>query len=436
LNGIEVSYRMSSARKAYYLHQLRKNQWLKPSELQEIQNKKLRAIIKHAYDNTEFYHKKFRNANVYPGDIKCFEDLEKIPITTKAELQENALNSLIPAYVDLSKCRIIPTSGSTGTPLKVVYDEYADDFSKAVNLRSHVENGLKIYHRWVNIGDMRTAQPKKWFQKIGLFSLNQINIFDPLDEQINLLQKYNPHVIDGYPSQLRLLSRKIQMDKIDNINPEVIFSTAELLDDDSRNIIKKGFNCDVIDLFGCIEVNRTAWECKEHQGYHMDIDSVAIELVDSDNYQVSPGEKGEIIYTSLYNYSMPLIRYKVGDIGVSDGGLCSCGRSLPLMKKIEGRSDDYIILPSRKKISPIVLALVMKHTEGVLEYQFIQEKLNKIFLSLVVSNDFDEKCIEILRKNIQNSLYNEVDIVIKIQSTIKKGPTGKIRSVISKIELK
>jgi phenylacetate-CoA ligase len=118
------------------LMQARRNQWLKPGELEELQAKRLRAIVKHAYENTEFYHRKFKDAGIRPEDIRTVEDLKKVPYTTKNELRMNSTGSMIARGVDLKKCLVTETSGSTGIPTKVVYDSPANDFSKAINLRS------------------------------------------------------------------------------------------------------------------------------------------------------------------------------------------------------------------------------------------------------------------------------------------------------------
>jgi phenylacetate-CoA ligase len=423
---------MGVLNKLRLLRQVRKNQWLKTSELEELQAKKLRAIVKHAYNNTEFYHRKFKDAGIRPEDIKRVGDLEKVPFTTKEELREHSTGSILAKGVDLNKCKVTPTSGSTGTPLKVVYDGAADDFSKAVNLRSMMENGLKIRVKWVNIGDSRTASKPSWFQKLGFFNLVTLNLFDSIEDEINTLININPDIIVGYPSQLNLIARYVEQQSIAEIKPRTIFTTAELLDNNTRKLINSVFNLELVDLFGCVEVNRTAWECPEHQGYHLDIDSVVTEFV-KDGENVAAGERGNIVYTCLFNYAMPLIRYEVGDVGVPSGESCTCGRGLPMMKCVEGRADDFISLPSGKIISPIVLALVMKHSEGVVEYQLVQETFDKISAYLVVSEEFDEKHIEKLGEDIRSALNNEVSVKIKIQDALKRGSTGKIRSVISKV---
>lgn len=426
---------MSAINTLRLLQQARKNQWLKNSELKEVQLKKLHAMIKHAYENTEFYRKKFKDAGIRPEDIKTVEDLKRIPLTTKAELREHSLGSILTKGVDLKRCRVIPTSGSSGTPLKVVYDENADDFSKAINLRSMMENGLKIRDKWVNIGDTRTARKPSWFQKIGFFNIVTLSIFDNIESGVKKLIRINPNIIVGYPSQLNLIARYVKKNSIAKIKPRAIFTTSELLDSNTRELINSTFDVDLIDLFGCIEVNRTAWECSEHCGYHLDIDSVVTEFI-HEGENVAAGERGNIVYTSLFNYAMPLIRYEVGDIGVPSDESCTCGRGLPMMKSVEGRSDDFISLPSGKIISPIALALVMKHSYGIIEYQIIQETLENISVNLVVSEESNEKRYEELSKSIEVVLNNEVSVEIKIMDKLKRNSTGKIRSVISKIGLK
>ncbi len=423
---------LGSINKLMLLHQVRKNQWLKPSELEELQNKKLRSMVKHAYENTEFYHNKFKNAGIHPDDIRTLNDLKRIPFTTKEEVREHSLGSILAKGVNLDSCRVIPTSGSTGKPLKAVYDAVADDYSRVVNLRSMMENGLKIRDKWVNIGDTRTATSSKWFQKLGFFNISTLNLFDNVKDQVDFLINVKPDTIIGYPSQLSLIARYIKNNSIEGVNPKNVFTTAELLDPPARKLINSAFDVELVDLFGCIEVNRTAWECSEHCGYHLDVDSVISEFI-QDGENVATGERGEIIYTCLYNYAMPLIRYEVGDIGIPTDELCSCGRGLPLMKSVEGRSDDFIILPSGKMISPIILALVMKHSHGVLEYQIVQEKLDHVTVYAVISESIDEKDLDVVYRSIIEFLNNEVSVNIKIVDKLKKGSTGKIRSVISKV---
>lgn len=418
------------------LQQLRKNQWLKPSELEELQNKKLRAMIKHAYENTEFYHGKLKDAGVRPEDIKNVDDLKKIPFTTKNELRDN-ISTILTKGTNLNKCHIVETSGSSGIQTKVVYDEVADDFSKAVNLRSHIENGLGVRDRWIVLRDEIDGhhEPiKKWFQYLRIFSPMQVSVFNPIDEQVSVLRKFRPKILGGYSSAIELLAKYVEKNNIVDIRPNMIFGTSELLDKKTREYINSIFHVDMIDHFGCIELNRTAWECREHAGYHIDIDSVVMEFI-KNSENVSVGEKGEIVYTGLYNYAMPLIRYKIEDIGIPSDEKCSCGRGLPLMEIIEGRKDSLIQIPDGRIFSPLALTAIMEQTPYIKSFKIIQDKKDLIRILIVKGDAFSQHVVDKVEMKFKKVLGNDINIKIDIVGDIPKDRSGKIRTVASNVKI-
>ena len=350
---------MSNIRKLWYLHKVMKQQWLKTSELEEIQRKMLRGIIKHAYENVPLYHRKFNSVGVKPNDIKTVEDIRKIPITTKQELRDNFPDGVIARGVDVNKCWTSRTSGSTGIPLTVVYGEKDEDYEKAIALRPNLSCGQKIRDKWVVITSPAHATPKKWFQRLGFFGPDGISLLTDIQEQISIIERINPDVIDGYSSAIYLLAKEIKETGNDKIRPRIIYGSAELLTDEMREYINSVFGVEIYDQFGCVELARTAWECPEHFEYHIDIDAVVMEFL-SRGEAVGSGERGEIVYTGLYNYSMPFIRYAVGDIGVPTDEKCPCGRGLPLMKVIEGRTDAFVQVPNGKIFSPIIWTILLR----------------------------------------------------------------------------
>lgn len=424
---------MGSLNRLMLLHQVRKNQWLRPSELEELQNKKLRAIVKHAYDNTEFYHYKFKNAGIYPDDIKTVNDLKKVPFTTKEELRMQPLEARTSKNLDLSKCLVTETSGSTGIPLKIVYDSAADEFSKAVNLRSHIENGLKVRSKWAVFGDPHHYQKPRWFQKLRIYSPVKVSVFEPIDKQIDILTKFKPEVLDGYTSSIRLLAEAIDKNDIKGINPKTVFGTSELLDPETRKYINSVFDVEMVDNFGCVELNRTAWECKEHAGYHIDADSVIMEFIENEE-NISPGERGEIVYTGLYNYAMPLIRYKIEDVGIPSDELCPCGRGLPLMKLIEGRSDSFMQVPDGRVFSPIIWTLIIRKIPGVGQLKAIQEKRDLIRVLLVKSREFSLNTIAQVEHDIKEVMGQEINVKVEIVDEIPKDKSGKVRAAVSNVK--
>jgi phenylacetate-CoA ligase len=425
---------MGSLNKLRLLHQVRKNQWLKPSELEKLQNKKLRAMVKHAYVNTEFYHQKFRDAGIRPEDIKTTEDLNKIPITTKEELRQHSLGSMLSKGVDLNKCHVTETSGSTGIPTKIVYDSYANDFSKAVNLRSHIENGLKLRSKWVVFGDPNHFQKPQWFQKLRIFSPKQVSVFDTVDEQISTLIDFNPDVLDGYTSSIRLLAQAVEENNVEQINPDVIFGTSELLDKETRQYINSVFDVEMVDHFGCVELNRTAWECSEHMGYHMDVDSVITEFI-RDGTNVTSGERGDIVYTGLYNYAMPLIRYNIEDVGIPTDEFCSCGRGLPLMKVLEGRTDSFMQVASGRIFPAMIWEPIMRKILGVGQFKAIQEKKDLIRILLVKDENYTENTIYQIENDIKEVMGQDIEVKVEIVDSIPKDKSGKVRAAESKIKI-
>lgn len=416
-----------------FLMEARRNQWLKPSELEELQAKRLRVMIKHAYDNTEFYHRKFKDAEIRPEDIRTVEDLKKVPFTTKSEVREYSTGSMLAKGVDMNQCMVTETSGSTGIPTKVVYDTYANDFSKAINLRSHFENGLKPWSKWAIFGDPHHFQKQTWFQKCGVLSPNWISVFDPVEKQIEYLKKIKPDVLSGYTSSLYLLSRAIKEKGIEDIAPKVVISTSELLDPGTRDYINSVFNVKMVDHFGCVELNRTAWECGEHAGYHIDSDAVVMEFI-QDEMNVSAGERGEIVYTGLFNFAMPLIRYNIEDVGVPSDEVCPCGRGLPLMKLIEGRSDSFMQTPDGRIFAAMIWEPIMRRIPGIEKFKAIQERRDLIRILVVGNQMFTAATVEQIKHDIMDVMGEGIDVEIEIVEEIPRDKSGKVRCAVSKVE--
>lgn len=423
---------MSHLRKAVYLQKLMKQQWLKPQELEAIQLKMLRALLKHAYSNVPFYHEKLRSVGIFPDDITSIGDLQKIPITTKKEVKENFPHKILSQGTDINNCWISQTSGSTGIPLKMVYGSRDEDYQKAVALRPNLSCGQKIRDKWAVFTSPSHIVNKKWFQKLRVFSPEFISLFHEPDEHIQILKKINPDILDGYASLIYLVAKRIQETDTDGIHPRLIFSTSELLTEDMRNCIESTFSVDVLDQFGCVELGRTAWECLEHTGYHIDSDAVIMEFL-RENMTVAQGERGEIVYTGLYNYTMPLIRYAVGDIGVPSDEQCSCGRGLPIMKLIEGRSDAFMKAPNGQIFSPIIWTVLMRKIPGIGQFKVIQDRIDYIKVLLVKGSDFSDTTIPQIQQDIKTIMGIEMEVDVEIVSKIPREPSGKVKCAVSNV---
>ncbi len=426
---------MSDFRKIYLLAKLRRNAWLTKRELLKIQEKKLRAIVKHAYDNVEFYHRKFDAIGVKPSDIKTVKDLKKLPIITKKEIQYAYPDKVIAKGFDVKNLKKYTTSGSTGIPLTVALDKDAEDYRAVLFGRPFFECGLRIRDKMVTIVDERhVKRDKKWYQKLGLLNRLYVSASQSVDKQFPLIAEYNPGAIFGYSSWLYLMAKIMIKQGSEQLSPRLIFSTAEILTQEYRKCIESVFGVNVFDFYGCAEMERVAWECGEHMGYHLEVDSVVTEFI-KDNEEVSSGERGGIILTCLYNYAMPLIRYNIEDFAVPSDEECICGRGLPLMNKIEGRADDMIITPDGRILVPENFAQLMRTIPGIEQYKVIQEKKEEIIVQLVKMKGFSAKNLEMVVKEIKRILGNTVQVKVSIVPKIDRDASGKLRAVVSKVSI-
>ena len=422
----------SWSRILYNLHKLRRNTWLSPYALEKMQFKKLREILKYAYENVSFYHQRFKSVKVKPDDIKSVEDLYRIPILTKSEVQRS-FSSLISKRIPIDQCERVETSGSTGIPLTVVAEKEASYISKANELRHYIDNGGSLVKdRFVLLALGRRPEKRTPFgvflKYLGIFRSIKMCILDPLEDVFDGLVNFKPDVIKAYPSYLLLLAR--EMGKRGNvIHPRFIWTNGELLDAKSRKLINSAFGTEILDGYGCAEAGYVAWECTEHVGYHINIDTVVTEFV-KDDEQVAHGESGEIILTPLWNYAMPLIRYRIDDIGTASNERCPCGRGLPLMKIIEGRSEDFIVLSDGRVISPLVTLAFFQGTEGIAEYKIIQERKDFFVIEIVPKEEYRSNTFSQLRDRFKEGLGE--DVTLKIEILNARRYSGKVRRVVSK----
>lgn len=416
---------------------LKRNLSLDPSSLREAQLKKLRFMIRYAYENVPFYHRKFGQSNIKPDDIVSMDDVTKIPITTKSQIQSCPLQDLVSRTVDLERCITRSTSGSIGVPLTIAVSGKVVDFEGALWHRALSENGLGLRDRMSVIGDPRSfPRNGRFFESVGILKKQYISIFDHAEAQLTLLERFKPHAIKGYPSSLAILTDFCKQKTI-VFKPRLIFTTSEVLDRQSRELISSVFEADLTDNYASQEFALLAWECHEHMGYHMNIDGVVMEFVE-DGEATAPGERGEILCTSLFNEVMPLIRYEIGDVGISIDEQCSCGRTLPLMKIVEGRTDDFLISMDGRMISPTVFfPYPFKDFKGIKQFKVIQERRDKLTIQMVTEEGFlhADRALEEAKDNVKRLFGEKMQVEFQVLEKINRDQSGKLRKIVTDIPI-
>jgi phenylacetate-CoA ligase len=400
---------------------------MKLEELRRIQNRKLRAVIKYAYENVEFYHRIFDGLRLKPDDIRTVADLLKLPVTTRSDIQKNFPAKIASRGISVNQCRKHVSSGSTGIPVTVLSDARTEAYRAALFARPFFECGLRLRHKMVRI--TATPQPKpKWYEHLGFMSKTVLNPTEPVEVGLTLLERFKPDTIFGQSSYLWQLAKKISETHAQT-NSMLVFTTADFITKKMRDLVRSVLGTKVFDFYGCVEVERVSWECPEHVGYHMDIDSQVIEFVDG-NEHVAPNERGQILLTCLYNYAMPLIRYDVGDIGRPMADECSCGRGLPMMRNIEGRVNDLIKRPDGSIISPMSL-LYIDEIPGIVQFRIIQKRRDQVTVELVLNRDKPQEAILRAKVFVKRIVREGMEVEIIPVSEIPQEKSGKIRVIKS-----
>ncbi len=418
-----VSEKMEYLYVLKYLTELKFHQMRSREELLNIQLRKLQKLVIHAYNNVPFYRELFTNNNIDPESIRKIEDIQKIPIITKKDIIGN-YDKILANGTNVGECVIISTTGSTGIPLKMYYDKKSLYYSTAIVYFAFFESGLRLTDRIVELtgtmGDCRNTMIKK----------NLISVYDPPDKIMKMLREYDPTILYSFPSVFKVLSNSLN-GELSSLNTRIIFTHGETLSESCRNTIGSIFGANVSNTYGSTEFNRLAFECSEHK-LHMITDAAIIETI-KDGKSVGPGEKGEIVVTGLYNYTMPLIRYKLGDVGILDDHKCSCGRGWPLIKSIEGRTDDFLTLPSGAIISPRMINTI-EDIKGVVEYKTIQLDRGTFLVRVVSNKEFSyESKIKIGEMIRLGCLGEDVKVDIELVDKLPRERTGKLRAIISNV---
>ena len=420
---------------------LEKTQWWSPSELEHFQQKRLQTLIKHAYENVPYYHKIFKELDLKPQDIKNSDDLQKLPILTKEHIRNNLDDLTARNY---SKQELIPsaTGGSTGEPMRFFIDTEWGVWNMAAAYRewgwAGYNIGDKIAYLWgapqdlSHQAELKTKISDLMHRRIMLDAFNMTE--KTLDEYVRILRKFKPKVINAYASAIYLMAQYIEKRGIDDMRPNAILTSCEMLFDYQRESIERAFGCEVFDYYSGRDTTLQAGECPEHSGYHLAIETGVVEFVKDDEH-VAPGELGEIVITDLSNYAMPFIRYEIGDLGVPSDETCPCGRRLPLMKSIEGRTTDILRRTDGGYISSPGLTVVIKDFENIRQIQIIQKTKDFVILKVVKGKKYTDEDAELLKAVMKRYLGDGMNIEISFVESIPLTRSGKYRFTISEVEI-
>lgn len=427
-----------------YYNKLKKHQWNTVEENREIQRKKLYKLIKYANQNIPYYKLIIKKYNIQFAEDTIFDDIKRFPILTKDIIRNN--------FDELYKFRdntyyTNSSGGSTGEPVILYQDRNHLEWEIATKILFDEWAGRKIGEPMVKLlgslsDTLRGGQSFKGYLRQKFYRATILNSNRMTDKNMyEFVQKINqikPGLILTYTSSIDTLARFIQKNNLSIHSPHAIMTTAGVLYPEIQKRIEKVFRATIFNRYGSREVGDIACNCEKSSGLHLMPDIHYLEVVDNDGKEVTLGQTGNIIITLLTNYTMPLIRYKIGDRGILSDMNRQCEHGFPLLEKISGRIKSVFINKFGDYIDDDLFFTLFRLKENIKKFQIIQETVEYIIINLVLMDDtklkdVDKEFREISQK-IRKVMGEETKIKYNIVDEIKPSPSGKYMYSFSRVK--
>ena len=417
---------------------LEQSQWWDRDRLEAWQLNRLRALVQHAADHVPYYRALFNRLRFAAGELRVLADLARLPLLAKADIRANLEELKSDRARHLTRCN---TGGSSGEPL-IFYlgDERV----------SHDVGAKWRATRWwgVDIGDPEIvvwgspielgAQDRVRAVRDALMRTELLPAFEMSDARLDTfvarIRRRRPKMLFGYPSALAHIARHARRRgmAMDDLGVKVAFVTSEKLYEEQRHEIGRAFACAVADGYGSREGGFIAHQCPAG-GLHITAEDIIVEVVDEGGRPLGAGRQGEIVVTHLATKDFPFIRYRTGDVGVLGERKCDCGRGLPLLTEIQGRTTDFVVAQDGTVMHGLAMIYVVRDIPGVRQFKVIQETLDRTRVLLATDRDFSDENVETIRRGIGKRLGGNVRVEIEQVAEIPREVSGKYRYVVSHV---
>lgn len=411
-----------------------------PKEQQAAQQaQKLQKLLTHAQATSPWYKKIIAESGIDLTKPITLTDLHKLPVTTKLDIRDNT-DAFISSNYRKETLVKAKTGGSTGTSLNLFFDHHCQ---KMRNGAQHFADSFSGWKPGIRIAAIWGNPPvaKTFKQRLRSYLLERMIYLDTMDlnqtsmgDFVSKWRKYHPELIFGHAHSIYIFAKYVLETGNTDLRPKGIVATSMMLLDHERNTIEKAFGCKVSNRYGCEEVGLIAVECEAHQGMHINNAHIVLECLDEHNKPVAEGNSGKLVITDLNNYAMPLIRYRVEDVGGLSSRQCSCGRTTPLLERLEGRVADFLKKPDGGQVAGVSLVeRTLTKVAGLEQMQLVQETPNEIIINRVKGKDFTTTTDSELIQELREVFDNSITLTIKDVEKIPQEKSGKYRFSICKI---
>ncbi len=417
------------------------SQWWPRERLEALRVQRLRALLTHAASHVPYYRDLFARIGFDPAEVSSLTDLQRLPFLDKP---------LIRAHTDALKAddarglARFNTGGSSGVPL--IFYIGLERVSRDVAAKWRAT-------RWwgVDIGDPEIvlwgspielgAQDRVRLLRDRLMRTRLLPAFEMSDAKvdgfIDEIRTLRPRMLFGYPSAFAHIARHAQRQgvRMDDLGIKVVFVTSERLYDHQRTLIEQSFGAPVANGYGGRDAGFIAHQCPSGS-LHITAEDVIVEIVDREGRVLPPGESGEIVVTHLATRDFPFVRYRTGDVGVlaaPDDAPCACGRTLPVLKEVQGRSTDFIVARDGTVMHGLALIYIVRDMPGVAGFRIEQESLDLTRVKVVTEPGFPADGDARIRAGMKARLGESVEVVVEHVAQIAAEGSGKFRYVVSKV---
>lgn len=415
---------------------LEESQWWPAERLQALQAGRLRALLTEAGRHVPYYRDLFSALGFDPTAVASLADLERLPFLTKPLIRAHTEGLKHAQAQGLARFN---TGGSSGEPLVFFIGRERVSHDVAAKWRAT---------RWwgVDIGDPEIVV---WGSPIELGAQDRVRALRDrvlrtellpafemndakLDGFVAAIRRRRPRMLFGYPSALAHIARHAEKRgvRMDDVGIRVAFVTSERLYDEQRALIGRVFGCRVANGYGGRDAGFIAHECPAG-GMHVTAEDVIVELVDAAGARVPDGEPGEIVVTHLATRDFPFVRYRTGDIAVMDTRACSCGRGLPLLREIQGRSTDFVVAADGTVMHGLALIYILRDLPGVQAFKIVQHDRRRTSVQVVPGAGFDDASEATIVSGFKRRLGAGVAVAVQRVAEIAPEKSGKYRYVVS-----
>ncbi len=415
--------------------QLARTQWLDSHELEQLQVRLLRRLLRHAQLTIPFYGRQLSDLGIDAEDVKSLDDVKRLPILTKQNVLDAGKDIVSVRYPRWLQSTA-HTGGTTGTPLMLRRDLFSIGNEQAFVRRQYDWAGIGLNDRCAFLTGRLVARPDQ---------TDRLYVYDPCMRELILstyhlsrktaaqyaraMSQYKVKAVVGYPSAIYLLAQ-VCLDGGPKLSLKAALTSSEVLSESVRETIEAAFGCQVFDFYGSAERICYIHMC-DQGSYHIVSEYGLTELIPFD--ENVPNEC-QIVATGFWNLAMPLIRYDLGDVIIKSDRQCSCGRAFPVIDRIGGRQGDSIVAPSGRQFGAAILTHLLYGTGNILESQIIQDERDHIRIEYVPTPQFSAQDLQAFENLITMHLPSELRVDFEKVDAIERTISGKIKPVVSLLQ--